>query len=109
MIRVGLARTRPSYADLTPPYGPGSAYPELAKLQRGRGAAPAPEPLNPAFAAVRASLRGLGLDSARFGTPEWSPLGDLTRPGRRIVLKPNFIRHWNPKADTRSAPSSSLR
>ena len=29
MIRVGLARTAPSYAGLEPPYGPGETYPEM--------------------------------------------------------------------------------
>jgi len=47
---------------------------------------------------VRAALWGLGLDAARFGTSEWNPLGALVQRGKRVVLKPNFIRHWNPAA-----------
>ena len=96
MIRVSLARTEPGYAALEPPFGPGKAYPEMVTLlgeRAGEG------PANPAYAAVRAALVGLGLDAARFGTPEWSPLGALVRRGGRIVLKPNFIRHWNPFAE----------
>ena len=91
MIRVGLARTQPSYAGLEPPFGPGKAFPELAGLLPDTGAAP-----NHVYAAVRAALRGLGLDAEHFDTPEWNPLGALVPRGRRIVLKPNFIRHWNP-------------
>jgi uncharacterized protein (DUF362 family) len=91
-MRVGLARTPPSYAGLVPPYGPGKAYPEFAALLPAEpGAAP-----NSVYAAVRAALRGLGLDAARFDTPAWNPLGALVRRGGHVVLKPNFIRHWNP-------------
>jgi uncharacterized protein (DUF362 family) len=93
VIRVGLARTEPSYRGLRAPWGPGKAYPELsALLGDGHG-----EP-HPVYAGVRAALRALGLDEARFGTPEWNPLGDLVGRGRRVALKPNFIRHWNPCA-----------
>ena len=33
MTRVGLSRTRPDYSGVTPPFGPGAAYPELCALQ----------------------------------------------------------------------------
>ena len=93
MIRVGLAHTRPGYDGLVPPYGPGRLYPELRSLL---GEAAAAGPGNGVYAAVRAALRGLGLDEERFGSADWNPLGDLVGPGCRVVLKPNFIRHWNP-------------
>jgi uncharacterized protein (DUF362 family) len=88
--RVGLARTEPSYAGLVAPFGPGAAYPELARL----GGTPPDE--NHVYAAVRAALAAAGLDEERFGSAGWNPLGDLVEPGARIVLKPNLIRHWNP-------------
>ena len=92
MIRVGLARTEPSYAGLAPPFGPGKAHPELAGLLGDAlGSAP-----NHVYAAVRDALFALGLDAERFGGPDWNPLGALVARGGRIVLKPNFIRHWNP-------------
>jgi uncharacterized protein (DUF362 family) len=47
------------------------------------------------FALVRSALRDLGLDAARFGTPRWNPLGDLVRPGGKIVVKPNWVLHRN--------------
>ena len=50
-------------------------------------------PRNPAYAGVRAVLQLLGMDSANFGTAHWNPLGELIRPGDRVVLKPNFIAH----------------
>jgi len=96
-IRVGLARTEPHYRGLLPPYGPGKPFPELAALL---GDAAAEGPPNHGYAAVRGALRALGLDAARFDTPGWNPLGSLVARGGRVVLKPNFIRHWNPSAAT---------
>jgi len=93
VIRVGLARTLPTYAGLVPPFGPGKLFPEL-ELLLGQNAGSGPP--NHVYEAVRAALYALGLDAARFGTPEWNPLGALARRGSRIVLKPNLIRHWNP-------------
>ncbi len=103
MIDVAVARTKPSYTGLTPPYDPDCAYPELACLFGMDSAArKAPDPAVPpngVYAAVRAALRGLGLDGARFGSAQWNPLSALVHRGGCVVLKPNFIRHWNPCAD----------
>ena len=96
MIRVGLARTRASYEGLAPPFGPGKAFPELEPLL---GPQAAGGPANHVYEAVRAALHAQGLDAARYGTADWNPLGALARRGARIVLKPNFIRHWNPLPD----------
>lgn len=97
MIPVGLARTEPNYASLVQPYGPGKALPEFHALF---GDAGAEGPPNHVYLAVRDALSALGLDAERFGSAEWNPLGALVPRGRRIVLKPNFIRHWNPSAET---------
>jgi len=96
MTRASLVRTAPTYAGLEPPFGPGTAYPESAPLLGPQATAPPP---NPVYAAVRAALAGLGLDAARRGSAQWNPLGDLVGRGGRVVLKPNFIRHWNPSAN----------
>ncbi len=93
MIRVGLAHTDPHYGDTTPPFHPGKEYPELVTLL---GDAAREGGANAPYAAARAALRGLGLDANRFGSADWNPLGTLVARGGRIVLKPNFIRHWNP-------------
>jgi uncharacterized protein (DUF362 family) len=95
VIRVGLARTQPSYAGLAPPWNPGVAWPELASLlgeDATRGFR------NSVYAGVRAALAALGLDESRFGSAAWNPLGALAPRGGSVVLKPNFIRHWNPNA-----------
>jgi len=96
LIRVGLARTKPSYEGLRAPYHPGKQYPELFEFLDEKATQGPP---NHVYAAVRAALRGLGLDAESFGTPNWNPLGALVASGKRIILKPNFIRHWNPLED----------
>ncbi|TDJ15271.1 MAG: hypothetical protein E2O66_01610, partial [Deltaproteobacteria bacterium] len=96
MIPVGLARTRPDYDGLTTPFGPGIDHPELAAA--GLGPAPNESP-NHVYTAVRSALYGLGLDAENYGRPEWNPLGELVSAGSTIVLKPNWIRHWNPSDD----------
>ncbi len=96
MIRVGIGRTEPSYAGLSPPWGPGKPWPELERLLGERAAEGPP---NPVYAGVRAALFALGLDGERFGSADWNPLGALVGRCARVVLKPNFIRHWNPAPD----------
>jgi uncharacterized protein (DUF362 family) len=70
------------------PYAPDEAFPEFPAGKVG--VAP-----NPVFALVRGALRDLGLDAGRFGTPQWNPLGDLVKPGGKIVVKPNWVLHRN--------------
>jgi uncharacterized protein (DUF362 family) len=94
MVRVGLARTSPDYSGLSAPFGPGRSYPESpAWLGAEEG------PVNHVYSATRLALAAAGLDAERFGTEAWNPLRALVEPGARIVLKPNFIRHWNPAQD----------
>lgn len=86
---VSLVEAPPAYPD-EPPYHPSEAYPEYPF--RAMPGAVADQP-NTAYAAVRELLRTLGLDTARWGTPAWNPLGDLVRPGQTVLLKPNWVAH----------------
>lgn len=83
---VALARVAPRYPE-SAPYHPDTAYPEYTGP-----VSPAP---NGVYEAVRNILRDLGLDAARFGTPDWNPIGELVGPGARIVIKPNWVLHAN--------------
>jgi uncharacterized protein (DUF362 family) len=105
MVRVGLARGRPSYQGISAPWGPGDNYPEIDRLL---GSASSAGPFNDVYASVRASLYGLGLDAENYGTPEWNPIGTLVAPGKQIILKPNWIRHWNPAEDGRGGTVDSV-
>ena len=79
----------PSRYDAAPPFSPGVVYPEYPF---GRGTCGAAD--NGVYDTVREGLRLLGLDAARFGTPEWNPLGEIVRPGDTVVLKPNLVRDF---------------
>jgi uncharacterized protein (DUF362 family) len=48
-----------------------------------------------AHGAIRELLRVWGLDAGRFGKSSWNPLGEFIEPGARVVLKPNWVLHWN--------------
>jgi uncharacterized protein (DUF362 family) len=72
-----------------PPFDPPEVYPE-APYRPGRL-----DPTNRIYPAVRESFRLLGLDAARSGTPGWNPLGEIVRPGDRVVVKPNLVRHFH--------------
>ncbi len=105
MVRVGMARGRPGYEGLVAPWGPGSSYPEIVRLL-GEGSEEGA--FNAAYATVRNALFALGLDADRFGQAEWNPIGDLVQAGGRIVLKPNWIRHWNPVGRARGGTIESV-
>jgi len=51
---------------------------------------------NPVYRNVREMLRQAGLDAARFGTPQWNPLGTFVRTGARVFVLPNFVFHRRP-------------
>jgi uncharacterized protein (DUF362 family) len=72
-----------------PPYPPCSVPPEYPFPADGGEAGD-----NPAYDAVRECLRLLGLDSGRYGSKAWSPLGEIIHPGDTVVLKPNFVREF---------------
>lgn len=91
---MALRRVAAGYpAAETAPYDPTEAFPELVgrgvPVREGGGAE------NQVFAAVRELLHGLGLDAGRFGTAEWNPLGDLVKAGGRVLVKPNWVLHFN--------------
>lgn len=83
-LRVAIYKSIPSYLDL-PPYNPSEGYPEY---DSGLDTSSAP---NSAYEAVRSCLRLLDLDKRNYGTQDWNPLGEIIKPGYRVVIKPNFV------------------
>jgi len=85
--RVGLATApKPWEYPAQRPFPPEEEYPELAGRVR-----PGAE-RNIVYPLFRQLARSLGLDAARYGTPEWNPLGGLVEPGQKVLLKPNLVR-----------------
>jgi len=66
-----------------PPFHPGASYPEYAWQVLGE--------TNLIYEGVRNLFRLLGLDVANYGTPTWNPLGEIIKPGDKVVLKPNYL------------------
>jgi len=83
--RVSVTWARGAYPD-SPPFNPDTAYPEYPGEV-------GPPDSNPAYEAVRSALFELELDRENFGSPEWNPLGQIIRPGDRVVVKPNLVTH----------------
>lgn len=81
---VAIMQSVGRYPELAP-FHPDTRYPEVSCEQ----------PLsaeNHVYSAVRELLATLGLDSGRYGSSDWNPLGCLIQPGNTVVVKPNLIR-----------------
>ncbi|HXH06596.1 MAG TPA: DUF362 domain-containing protein [Vicinamibacterales bacterium] len=87
MIVVQAARSE--YPALAP-FHPSAAYPEYEL-------GPLSGEFNAVYEAVRSAFQLAGLDSARFGTADWNPLGGLIRRGETVLLKPNLIKERHPR------------
>jgi uncharacterized protein (DUF362 family) len=88
-VPVSICQLQEAVYPDRPPFDPPAPFPELpwrpVRL----------DPANRIYPAVRESFRLLGLDAERYGSPEWNPLGDLIRPGERVVIKPNLVRDFH--------------
>jgi uncharacterized protein (DUF362 family) len=85
-VAVGVGS--PEYA-AAPPFSPCRRYPEYPFANFTVDSAP-----NHAYATVRETLHLLRLDERHYGTSHWNPLGEVVRPGDRVVIKPNFVRDF---------------
>lgn len=72
------------------PFHPDTVYPELDCRQSG-------SEKNPAYEGVRQALALFGLDSERYGSAKWDPLGDFINKGDLVLLKPNFVKEFHPR------------
>jgi uncharacterized protein (DUF362 family) len=72
------------------PFHPAIEYPEALTPELSDTA-------NPAYDGVRDCFRIASLDSARFGSRDWNPLGELIAKGETVVLKPNLVKHTHPR------------
>lgn len=83
----------------TPPYHPDIEYPEYPF--KGHVS----QEVNSAYESVRGALHLMGLDSQRFGTPDWNPLSEIINPNDLVVIKPNMVRDFH---ETRRNESDAL-
>jgi uncharacterized protein (DUF362 family) len=69
------------------PFHPAGGYPEYPFRHTGK--------CNTTYAAVRELFRLAGMDESYYGSASWNPLGEIIRPGDHVLIKPNFVRHYN--------------
>lgn len=84
--KVAVIQAGCSDYPLQPPFDPDEEFPELTFFSRKSGK----DPVNKVYRSVREALLILGLDAGNAGSERWNPLGDLIKPGERVVVKPNF-------------------
>ncbi len=89
--RVAAGSTSPDYCD-EPPFHPDEAYPELAFTEVSS------QPNMP-YRLLRNLLRDLRRDVENFGRASWNPLGGVVEPGQTVLIKPNFVLHYNMSGD----------
>jgi uncharacterized protein (DUF362 family) len=71
------------------PFNPDEAFPEYpGETSQAR---------NVVYSAVRETFRLSGLDTGRFGSPGWNPLGELLSPGETVLVKPNLVKESHPR------------
>ena len=52
-------------------------------------------PNNQIYTSIREILYELGLDKENFNTSKWNPMKDLISQGDKVVIKPNFVKHYS--------------
>jgi uncharacterized protein (DUF362 family) len=87
-LTVAIASGGKQYSQ-QPPFHPPEIFPEYPHQDRQT------DSTNQAYAMVREAFRLLGLDRENFGTKTWNPLGELVSRRQRVLLKPNFVLHFN--------------
>ena len=50
---------------------------------------------NDVYQMVRNCLIGMNLDIGHLGTKMWNPLGKYINPGDNVLIKPNWVMHYN--------------
>lgn len=69
-------------------YNPSSQYPEYLCEELSEE--------NNVYHSIRELFKNMGLDKENFGKTTWNPLGEIIKPGQKVLIKPNFVRDFNP-------------
>ncbi len=88
-VKVAIFRTRDARYCKSPPFHPSFNYPEYPFKSKDCLS----DEGNMVYEGVRQILFLLGLDLCNYGQTSWNPLGDLIKPGSRVLIKPNFVYH----------------
>ena len=94
-MQVSVVKVKSQYP--AAPFHPSRRYPEYPYGEQDVAATE-----NVVYEAVRNAFYLLGFDEERYGTREWNPLKHLVEEGSHVVIKPNFVNHWNPLGDSQA-------
>jgi len=85
---VAIASTQrfPTYPRVVP-FRPDEDYPELRKYIS------AGNERNVIYPLLRRLLQDLRMDLEHFSTRDWNPFREIIRPGLKVLIKPNLVRH----------------
>jgi uncharacterized protein (DUF362 family) len=72
-----------------PPFHPSEIFPEYPHANT------LTDMTNLVYAMVRQCFYLLGLDKENFGKKTWNPLGKLISNHQKVLIKPNFVLHFN--------------
>lgn len=50
---------------------------------------------NDVYDMIRNCLKNMELDKENFGKKTWNPLSKFIKPGDRVIIKPNWVMHFN--------------
>lgn len=90
--KIAVSRTRDARYCNSPPFHPSFNYPEYPFKSKDCLS----DEGNMVYEGVREILFLLGLDLCNYGQRSWNPLGDLIKPGSRVLIKPNFVYDKSP-------------
>ncbi len=86
LVVISAHHGTPSYPD-TPPFYPHKRYPEL------NDKVPVNKEWNITYELFRYLMRDLGFDAENSNKQYWNPFGDIIKPGQKVLIKPNLVRH----------------
>lgn len=85
---VSVIKTKDYFYPHNPPYNPSQLYSELNNIKISKEN-------NYVYDSIRRLLYEYGLDEDNFNSIYWNPFKEFVKPGNTIVLKPNFVTHYN--------------
>ncbi len=85
-VAIASLREANSYPNVEP-FNPDEVYPEL------KGRVNVGNLQNIIYKLFRQLMVNLIMDVGYFLTPNWNPLGEIIKPGQKVLIKPNLVRH----------------
>lgn len=86
--KVALIKTSKCYYPIENNFRPSIAFPEYPFIELSKTE-------NHVYEMIREGFRMMGYDIENYGSVNWNPLGDLIKPGDKVLIKPNMVMDKN--------------